>query len=311
MNFNIHIDTMMRKLHVCTPADIFPVSGGMINQTFEVTGRSRERFIVQRIHPAFNKQTIEDQDVVCRHLEGAGFTAPSIVTWWEDEEDRLWKVTKLISHDGNPVQNDATVALAARHLAEIHASLKGLDYIPRPALKGFHDTPAIIRKLSGYIEQASAYGAGIEIDLVLKQGSRLTLPQAPASLIHGDPKWNNFLFGSLDECIFVAALIDWDTVMIGNPFMDIGDMIRSFCRRADGAFDYDRFKIIADNYRSGSEFREQAFVSAKVITLELAARFLIDVVEDSYFDFDRSKFSARRDSNIASAKKYIDYFKSM
>ncbi len=283
----------------------------MINQTFEVMSRNYERFIVQRMHPAFNEQTLEDQDVVCKHLQMAGFNAPSLICRWKDKEDRLWKVTKLIKHDKSIGQTTQTVTLASRYLSEIHTNLKELIYIPRPAIQGFHDTTAIMNKLAAHIDNAAVYGIDNETDFVLQQNRRVSLPHESPSIIHGDPKWNNFLFDSCDGSVFVSALIDWDTVMIGNPYMDIGDMIRSLCKKPDGSFDHDRFKIIANSYREGIEFCEQALVAAKVITLELTARFLIDVIDDTYFDFDRSKFSTRRDSNIAAARKYISYYRSM
>jgi thiamine kinase-like enzyme len=312
MNLQIHIANKLKQLCICEPMDIIPLGGGMINLTFEVTGRNHGRFIVQRMHPVFNEQTIIDQETICWELKRYGISAPDIITWWTDSDGKLWKVSRHIPHDREVKKTLESIKLAAHHLSLVHSVLKKSPYTPVPAIKGFHDTPSIISKLEAvYSEAKSKFGMEMEVEQALFFGKELSLPHASPTIIHGDPKWNNFLFES-DPELRVAALIDWDTIMKGNPFVDIGDMVRSFCRTDDNEFDYDRLYAIVKGYGPDTcDFFINAQTAGKVITIELLARFLIDVVEDCYFDFDRSKFTTRRESNIASARKYLAYFLSM
>lgn len=311
MNLQTYAREMMRRKRICDPMDVTPLGGGMINVTFEVIGRDRKRFIVQRLHPVFNSGTVEDQYSVCRFLTNNGISVPEIISWWRDEDGRTWKISRAIPYDRSITQNPETIRLAAQYLSNVHKALEKCYYVSFPTLPDFHNTPVILGKLQeAILTSTEKFGIGEDAEYVLTASKSLSLPEAPLSFIHGDPKWNNFLFSSYPD-LHVAALIDWDTVMKGNPFMDVGDMVRSFCKGENGAFRRDRFESIVEGYGGKSDFKDKALVAAKVITLELAARFLIDVAEDSYFDFDRSKFATRRDSNIASAKKYIDYFRSM
>jgi hypothetical protein len=102
--------------------------------------------------------------------------------------------------------------------------------------------------------------------------------------------------------------------MKGNPLIDVGDMLRSFCKTSEGVFVQSHFDVAVRSYEAEfpiENLRSEALKALKLITLELSARFYIDAVENRYFDFDRSKFRTRIESNIAAASKYLDYFKSM
>jgi hypothetical protein len=53
---------------------------------------------------------------------------------------------------------------------------------------------------------------------------------------------------------------------------------------------------------SGPQERARHLRATKQITLELAARFLIDVVHDAYFGFDTARYPHRRAHNVARAR---------
>ena len=315
MHAHDYVASMMRKLSICNPADVFPLSGGIVNQTFEVTGRNHDAFIVQRMNPVFSEKTLADQRGVCGFLAASGLSVPDIVTWWQDPDGRLWKVSRKIAHDKGTAIDPAASKLAGAYLGKVHRLLGSYPLKIECSIEGFHDLDEVYGKLGALVASTDPRTRPIRdmSRFVLETGRHERFPQAAPRVIHGDPKWNNFLF-KRDKVLSVAGLIDWDTVMTANPLIDLGDMIRSFSKGKDGEFLRDRFEAIVEGYSAEMPedgLLEKAAQAAKAVTLELAARFIIDIVEDCYFDFDRSKFSTRRDSNIASARKYIDYYRSM
>ena len=129
----------------------------------------------------------------------------------------------------------------------------------------------------------------------------------PLRVTHNDTKLNNVMFDEeTDEAICV---IDLDTVMPGLSLYDFGDSIRfGACTAAEDEKDTDKVKIDLDYfaaYANGflseagdsltdSERDNLAFAS-KLITLELAMRFLTDYLNgDTYFKTDYSKHNLVR-----------------
>jgi thiamine kinase-like enzyme len=129
-------------------------------------------------------------------------------------------------------------------------------------------------------------------------------------LIHGDPKFDNFLFKG-DKAI---AIVDFDTIMLGSRLVDIGDGLRSWCRRDIKRFDIEACREIIVAYNSNVSDKislREALNSTALITLELAVRFLIDCFEESYFEWDKSKYRNAREHNKIRAIQMIDYYKSI
>jgi len=94
--------------------------------------------------------------------------------------------------------------------------------------------------------------------------------------------------------------------------IDLGDALRSWCNRTAednpaATFDVAFFEAAADGYTaafgSASRTAERAvhLRATQQMALELAARFLIDVVRDVYFGFDATRYPTRRAHNIARA----------
>lgn len=47
-----------------------------------------------------------------------------------------------------------------------------------------------------------------------------------------------------------------------------------------------------------------------LITLELAARYLTDYFEESYFSLKKDKYSSLAKQNLARCRRYVDYYKN-
>lgn len=118
----------------------------------------------------------------------------------------------------------------------------------------------------------------------------------PYRVTHNDTKVNNVLMDSVTK--EPAAVIDLDTVMKGSGLYDYGDGVRSAASNAledetnlDNVYiNMDMFKAYTDGYLSemAPYLNEEEILnmanSIKIITLELAIRFLDDYLSgDTYF----------------------------
>lgn len=118
----------------------------------------------------------------------------------------------------------------------------------------------------------------------------------PYRVTHNDTKVNNVLMDSVTK--EPVAVIDLDTVMKGSGLYDYGDGVRSAASNAledetnlDNVYiNMDMFKVYTDGYLSemAPYLNEEKILnmanSIKIITLELAIRFLDDYLSgDTYF----------------------------
>ena len=132
--------------------------------------------------------------------------------------------------------------------------------------------------------------------------------------MHGDPKISNFLFSR--ETGGAESLIDLDTVgWMALPW-ELGDAFRSWCNplgedNEQGQFNGDFFKsayescvVEAGHYLTEVE-RGDFLLATLYIYLELAARFSLDVLEESYFSWDETQFARAADHNLMRARGQI------
>ena len=108
--------------------------------------------------------------------------------------------------------------------------------------------------------------------------------------------------------------------MFGHELLDIGDAFRSWCRENKTEFNLNRFNLAVKAYRSkhnlwwrgveqiGDDLIKDAVA---LITLELAARYLTDYFEETYFDWKRYKYRSRAEQNLTRAKRYLAYYHNM
>lgn len=183
-------------------------------------------------------------------------------------------------------------------------------------LPGFHDLPAYCR----HFKQArSAHRRKLTTDLNyccreadkrLADGgllhAALRSGKTSTRVIHGDPKIGNILFDK--DTRRAVALIDLDTVSMGILQYDIGDCLRSYCNVMgedpsdpdDVVFDLDICKSMLTGYTaSGASLpaseRELVFQGVRLLTYELALRFLTDYLNnDQYFKVSDEDENLRR-----------------
>ena len=184
----------------------------------------------------------------------------------------------------------------------------------------FHNTPKRLEALRQAIRRdpvGRERRVRREIDFIMKRADeteRLLRLQAegaiPERITHNDTKLNNILIDDLTGD--GICVIDLDTVMPGLSLYDFGDMVRAGTSPAeedevDLAKVGMRFEMYEALYRgflsSAGSFlteaeRENLPFSGKLITFEIAIRFLTDYLEgDVYFKVKRPEHNLERCRN--------------
>ena len=119
----------------------------------------------------------------------------------------------------------------------------------------------------------------------------------------------NILFGPSGEAV---CLVDLDTVGLMPWPHEMGDALRSWCNPAgedtsDNAVDLTLFRAAVEGYASQAgdvvtrAEVERLVDGLSVICLELAARFLADALNESYFGWSPQLYASRGEHNLVRA----------
>lgn len=314
---------------------IQPIAGGLINPTFRVE-TAEGAFALQRVHGEIPDSALEDMENITAYLAERGFLVPRILRsrtgtlFVQNCEGQRWRLYRWVSGTVRATIDDMPTAYkAGKFLGQLHCVLAELDYRPKGTIPHFHDTPHIVSKLAALqgsiLEVVRAMPENAAEDFVATTenllGQVLTmLPQlfltetvaGTQQLIHGDPKASNLLWNDTGE---VVGILDCDTFLWHYPAIDVGDALRSWCKRGIAGFDLAKYHAAADGYAEGvgeaplTTAHHALYLRAtRLITLELTARFCIDVAEDSYFGWDATHYQSRRAHNLARAQQYYMFF---
>lgn len=322
---------IMKKFGINNVVSCRRIMKGKINETYLVE-TPRTRYILQKM----KQRTIEAADsernfyvanertksyvVVSEALEAENLISarPLQVTGsdsyvYRSEDGQLWRAFDHIPHDEDASMNEQSAFSVGQALGVFHNSMSRLDFRPEFSIPEFHDTPKILTRLQAVAKEkgdSKLLPVKNEYDYLLEKTERLFLPsELPQAVIHGDPKFDNFLF----ENHKVKAVIDFDNMMVGSIYLDIGDAFRSWCR-VNGRFDSGIFDKAKSAYEFGAgESLDQALAlqSVKLISLELATRYLIDYFLEEHFSWDSDRYASAADHNLVRAREMIEYYKTI
>ncbi len=294
-----------------------PFGAGLINKTLRLDTVGGHRYVLQCLNATVFPRPVavmQNQCRVLQHLRTKGRLTLELIgtrtgeAWTSDVNGQIWRCYRYIgnSRTYTSTGDPAIVLEAARAFGQFTADLADLPGPPLHAvIPGFHDTPTVFRSLlravrEDALHRAAATARETEALLSRRELSELFLPlstngELPRRNVHNDTKLGNILFhGEQPEALCV---IDLDTVMPGLILHDIGDMVRSAAStRAESEYptvDLVLLASLADGYLSalgeGLTPAERRLIpdSPRVITLELALRFLVDHLRgDRYFRID-------------------------
>lgn len=295
---------------------------GLIHQTFFVNTKEGD-FVFQRLRQIIKQETCEDARAITDYAREHGVIVPEFLVtkegkpWYRAPDNSLWRVMSRLPGSSHPKVQSAEEAYAvSQFLGRFHASLAQFFYECSGAIPHFHDTPYIFEQfkktVGAYKETPLFVSVSSEVAYILERAPKEFLPSdLHRQIVHGDLKISNFLFDNR----IVTGLIDFDTCMNHTRLVDIGDALRSWCNREgedaeEPVFDRTFYNAAVEGYRSSTILTErerqlipQAF---RLITIELAMRFLQDYFEDSYFGWDAAHFETRREHNLVRARNQIE-----
>ncbi len=297
-----------------TPKALSPLQSGLIQQTWHLETQ-RGRFICQQLHPAFAKEVTEDAQVISQFLRNHGFPIPQYFTTadgelhleWEGKPLRVMDCLPGLTHTKAPQK--AYLHQAGLLSGKLHQLLSNFEHQFKFQLPYFHDTKYIFQSL-----QTIADDPKVEAELNFFRGMipDLFLPEnLPRQVIHGDLKLSNFLFDDQGIC---TGIVDLDTFMLHNLYIEMGDALRSWCT-VGNHFDLDILAAGLQGYADSQALQsldaELLGQGIQLIVLELGMRYLKDYFEDCYFQWDRAAFPSRKAHNLARCHRQIAVFHSI
>ncbi len=303
-------------------AAIEPLGAGLINQTFLVTTEGGTPFVLQKLHSIFPAAVNLDMEAVTDALQSRGMVTPRLVRTcsgdlWLGVADGIWRLmTYVPGVTLERVQSAQQAYEAGRLLGRFHVALADLDYRFVGARSGIHDTARHLRNLRSALDHHADHPDIQRIrpvaESILAAAAELPpMPALPDRVVHGDPKISNFIFdAATGEGV---CLVDLDTLNRMALPLELGDAFRSWCnpvgedsRRTD--FSAPLFRAALTGYAASAGdwiTRDEcgALVDATItITVELAARFCADALNESYFAWDPGRFATRSEHNLIRAQ---------
>jgi Ser/Thr protein kinase RdoA (MazF antagonist) len=291
---------------------------GLIQSTWLGALADGRRLVVQRLHPLFTAEVVEDIDAVTAHLAARGLETPRPLRTpagaltVADDEGRTWRILSFLEgHTIDRVDRPARAFEGGRIVARFHGALAGWDRPFKFQRAGVHDTPRHLARLGAALAAPLPDGAGEALprlaEQILAEARRLpALPAAlPRRVTHGDLKISNVLYTN-DAEPRARALIDLDTLGRLTIAYELGDAWRSWCNPLgedveETRFDLDILAAAAAGYGQAHDLdrleSESLVAGVMTVAVELAARFCVDAFEDRYFGWDPSRFPSRREHN--------------
>lgn len=301
-----------------------PLGSGLINVTWLVTPRSGDPVVLQKVNPIFDPAIHDNIHAVAQHLSRAGIPTIRLVPAHSGQlcvelQGGIYRVTTF---EPGEIFQRARVELiesAGALLGRIHGALDTLEHEFVGMRLGVHDTENHLNALESALrhDQHRLFDAIAPLaESILEQARRLPpLPSMEPRICHGDPKLNNIVFcpATPETPPRAHCMIDLDTVGPMQLAHELGDAWRSWCNLSgeddtDARFDLDIFERSLRGYRRGidrpftTDEKAALLSSVEWISLELAARFAADALEEKYFGWDSTRFASRADHNLLRAR---------
>ena len=304
------------------PLHSSPFGHGHINYTFVVTTDKKKKYILQRINTHVFKKPVELMEnviAVTEHIRKKVDDPKTALCflptkegkfYYVDNRRRYWRCYELV--DGfclEAPESDEDFYESAVAFGRFQQQLSDFPAETlHETIPNFHNTPDRYRQLKIAMDEDACDRvkfAQKELDFILEReeeaGSIQRLLEAgklPLRVTHNDTKLNNVLLDL--ETRKALCVLDLDTVMPGTSLFDFGDSIRFGAATAPEdtqelsqmSMDLHLFEVYTKGFLEACTTITDEEIAvlplgAKIITLELAVRFLTDYLEsDHYFKTD-------------------------
>lgn len=232
-----------------------PLNGGLINHTYRVLSDQEPVLLLQQINTQVFPAPQDVQDNYMHIWKYAkeyapGFRLPAPVLTndrqllYKDNHSRYWRAFEYLRDtQALPVaETPAQAAETAATFAGLTATFSAMDVtVLKAVIPGFHDLAWRYRQFKDAIASGHEVRLNKTDAMIAALLSRERYVQFfetvkssdayPLRVMHHDAKIANILFGQKDGQ--VVCPVDYDTVMPGYFFSDLGDMIRSMTPCAD------------------------------------------------------------------------------
>ncbi|MBG7609169.1 MAG: phosphotransferase [Verrucomicrobia bacterium] len=317
------------------------ITSGLINTTYAITcksGSSEKRYILQSINSKVFPEPEKVMENIFHVTAHIGAMDPGTEqlrlipiheerSWLTLPNHTIWRCYPYLedTESFNKIDSLDLAFRSAAAFGRFQEKLSDLDPSSmHETIRDFHNTPVYFAKFEAAVDKDShdrLASCREDCEFIVSQKeltSRLLDAGLPTRITHNDTKISNILFPA-DESK-PPIVIDLDTVMPGLALFDYGDLIRSAASTADEnetdltkiRLDSELAKALEAGYLStAAKFltpEEKALLpdSVKVITLELAIRFLTDYLNgDAYF---RINYPGH---NLDRARNQLHLLKSM
>lgn len=304
---------------------LMPSEHGMINRTYFVAenANTEPSYVLQRMHSLFAPTLMSDIVAITSHLDEQGFPAPRMLSAMDGKkyiemQGAWWRMmTYLPGVTHSHIQSPAMAASAGALIGRFHTAMQNFLHPLKHALPHFHATEHILSRLETVAESHKAEKKYAEIYPLIeniREHAEGLVDDAflPRRFIHGDLKISNIRFDTAGRA---QSVLDFDTCMYHTIMVEMGDALRSWCMDGDEdtllpTFNGDRCAAALEEYFEEAKFlepRERQSILAGIerITVELAARFVIDAFEESYFTHDSERYESRYLQNKQRAKNQL------
>ena len=304
------------------PIEAKPFGHGHINYTFHVRTTNGSEYILQRINKHVFKnpeQLMENVIAVTEHIRSKTqdpFGYLNFVLsdagkyYYVDNRMRYWRCYRYIRGLSQELpQSDDDFYQSGVAFGRFQEQLSDFDANRlHETIPNFHNTYLRLQSLKKAVDEDACNRVDAVhdvIDTILGYEREaqiipdyLAQETIPIRVTHNDTKLNNVL---LDEQTHrPICVLDLDTVMPGSSLFDFGDSIRfGAATSVEDETDLSKMGLnlaLFDCYSRGYLSQYQSLndlemdllpFSAKIITIELASRFLTDYLEgDHYFKID-------------------------
>lgn len=290
-------------------ARIRPLAAGHINDTYTVTSVANGEFLLQRL----NRAVFPRLEAVMRNLakalahEGGRFLVAPVATaqgrpFATDARGDCWRVFPFVPSRSFQHLPDELVAAAGAAFGRFLAVFADFAEELEPVIDGFHDLNGYLALLDAAVKRNDAAD---ELRIVAELRDAFH-PGGVLQVIHGDCKVNNLLFHPHQPT--VVAVIDLDTIMLGDPAWDFGDLARSIFAGGEesastGEFSLHRFEQLCQGFAGAFPSIDDCARYAAApgyMSFMLGVRFLADHLRgDVYFKV------ASRGQNLLRARSQL------
>jgi Ser/Thr protein kinase RdoA (MazF antagonist) len=252
-----------------SPGDftIEPLKGGLINHTYKITSQYKEPYLLQRINKnVFSNPAAVQENYIniwqYAEFELTGLRLPEprycgkMINLFVDDNENYWRAFEFI--DGTKMLSVAhkkeQAAATARTFAKFTATFADFNVrLLKNVIPGFHDLNARYDQFEEALkgELYERMGKALHLIHEIRQRERYkhfydiiteSKEDFPLRVMHHDAKIANVLFSKKNGRVICP--VDFDTVMPGYFFSDLGDMIRSMaCSRDENSKDVDKLYI--------------------------------------------------------------------